>query len=134
MPATDLVPCFYKGQNFRWEQPVEFRTRAELHRIKKLKVGRFDQNGKIFLFRQAVGNTAKRPLDSPATARTILCFMKAHQDGAKLHYDVGPKGLKRHGLYHRRDEYGAMQIHSHMIRVSSRSLFNTQILPVRAIA
>lgn len=112
MAATDLVPCFYTGQNFRWEQPAEFRMRAELHKLKKLKLGRFDQNGKIFLFFKAIEQAAKRLWDGPLGVGNVLPFSKAHNYGDKLHYQV-PMAGDRTSRFDRR-----------MIQVSSRPKFS----------
>jgi hypothetical protein len=122
MPATDLVPCFYTGQDFRWEQPAEFRTRAELHRIKKFKVGRFDQNGSIFLFFKAIVNAAKKVWDGPLGVGNLIPFAKPNSSGDKLHYEIPMAGDR--GIFARH--------HRRFIRVSSRSLFNFQVLPIRA--
>lgn len=114
MATTDLVPCFYTGQNFRWEQPAELRTRAECHRIKKLKLGRFDQNGKIFLFFKAIVNAAKKVCDGPLGIGNVLPFAKAHNYGDKLHYEMPMAGDRSPFARHRRTR----------IEVSSRALFS----------
>jgi hypothetical protein len=47
--------------------------------------------------------------------------------GASFHYEMpmaGDVGLRRHGLFRRTNELGMVQIHSRIIRVSRRSLFN----------
>ncbi len=132
MPATDLVPCFYTGQDFRWEQPAEFRLRGDLHRIKKFKIGRFDQDGKIFLFFKRIETAARDMFYVPMSAKSILFFLKTRTDGTPLHYEMphaNDVGMRRHGLYRRDDE-----IRSHTISVSSRSLFNTQVLPMAVSA
>lgn len=122
MPATDLVPCFYTGQDFRWEQPAEFRLRAELHRIKKLKVGRFDQDGKIFLFARRIEAAARDMFSVPVSAKTILLFLKTRTDGAPLHYEIPHAGDRSIFARH----------HRHLIHVSSRSKFSVQAIPAIA--
>ncbi len=124
MPATDLVPCFYTGQDFRWEKPAEFRVRAELHRLKKAKLGRFDQNGRIFLFFKAVKEALQRLWDGPLGVGNLFPFSKPHCYGDKLHYETPMAGDRSIFARH----------HRKYIHVSSRSLFNHQILPVRATA
>jgi hypothetical protein len=114
MAATDLVPCFYTGQNFRWEKPAELRPRAELHRLKKLKLGRFDQHGKIFLFFKAIVNAAKSLWDGPIGIGNVLPFAKAHNYGDKLHYEMPMAGDKTAFARSRRKE----------LHPSSRAIFN----------
>lgn len=71
--------------------------------------------------------------DGPLGVGNLLPFAKPRSDGAKLHYEIPMAGdrslLHRHGLYHRRDEYGVMQVLGREISVSSRSLFSQQVLP-----
>jgi hypothetical protein len=124
MAATDLVPCYYTGQNYRWEKPAKLLPRLEVRRLKQCKLGQFIENGKIFLFFKAIVKEAKRIWDSPASAKTILMFIKTHQDGAKLHYEIPMAGDRSIFARHRRK----------LLHPSSRSLFNTQILPARASA
>jgi hypothetical protein len=119
MATTDLVPCFYTGQNFRWEKPAEIRTRADCHLQKKLKLGRFDQNGKIFLFYKAIVNAAKSVWDGPVGIGNLLPFAK-RSSGDKLHYETPMAGDRSIFARHRR----------HIIHVSHRSLFSRQALPV----
>lgn len=114
MATTDLVPCFYTGQNFRWELPAEFRTRAELHRMKKLKLGKFDQGGRIFLFFKAIVNAAKSLWDGPTGVGNLLPFAKAHNYGDKLHYQMPMAG----------DRSAFSRSHHKQINVSSRSAFS----------
>lgn len=128
MAATDLVPCFYTGQNCDCDPPARIHTRAEVRQFKEAKLGKFVSSGKFFMFFQMVAERLKQIWDGPIGIGNLLPFSKSKSTGDRLHYDMGPKGLARHGLYHRRDEDGAIQVHSHMIRVSSRSRFNRQML------
>jgi hypothetical protein len=114
MAATDLVPCFYTGQDFRWERPAELRTRAELHGLKKEKLGRFDQNGRIFIFFQKIAEWAEQWWDGPIGVGNVLPFSKAHNYGDKLHYEMPMAGDRTAYARHRRKE----------IHVSSRVLFS----------
>jgi hypothetical protein len=114
---TDLVPCFYKGQNFRWEHPAELRPRTELHRLKKLKVGRFDQDGTIFLFFKTIVNAAK-VWDGPLGIGNLLPFARTKNLGEKLHYEIPHAGDRSIFARH----------HRPLIHVSSRNLFSTQYL------
>jgi hypothetical protein len=114
MAATDLVPCFYTGQDFRWERPTEFRPRAELHRLKTLKLGRFDQHGKIFLFFKAITQKMQRFFDGPLGTGNVLPFAKVHNYGDKLHYQIPMAG----------DKTAFARSRSRNIQVSSRVLFS----------
>ena len=70
--------------------------------------------------------------DGPLGRGNVLPFSKLKNYGDLLHYEMpmaGDVGMRRHGLYRREDE-----IRSHTISVSSRSLFNRQILPMSATA
>jgi hypothetical protein len=125
---TDLVPCFYTGQNFRWERPVAFRVRAELHQLKKEKLGRFDQHGAIFLFFQKVVEHVVERWEGTPSAQNLLHFVRTHCEGDKLHYETPMAGdndlLHRFGMY-----FDGSRYVTRTIPVSSRSLFNVQILP-----
>jgi hypothetical protein len=127
MAATDLVPCFYTGQDYRVEKPAEVRTRAEVREWKRLKLGKFVENGKYFLFFKALMVKIARYWDGPIGVGNALPFAKAHNYGDKLHYEMPMAGdgtpLKRHNLYRRDD-----QLKSRTIHVSSRNLFAHQPL------
>ena len=114
MAATDLVPCFYRGQDFRWEKPAEFRTRAELHRIKKLKLGRFDQDGRIFLFFKAIVNAAKNIWNGPLGIGNLLPFSRLKNRGDKLHYETPMAG----------DKTAFARSRTREIHVSTRAMFS----------
>ncbi len=114
MAATDLVPCFYTGQDFRWEKPAELRPRAECHSIKKLKLGRFDQDGKIFLFFKSIVTSAKRAWDGPLGIGNLIPFARLKNEGDKLHYETPMAGDKTAFARSRRRE----------ISVSHRALFS----------
>lgn len=116
---SDLVPCFYTGQDFRWQKPAEFRLRAELHRIKKLKAGRFDWDGKIFVFYKRIETVAQGLFNGPMSAKNILAFLKTRTDGEKLHYETPMAGDR--GIFARH--------HRKFIHVSSRNLFSRQAIP-----
>jgi hypothetical protein len=79
-----------------------------------LKLGRFDQNGKIFLYFKAIVNAAKRVWDGPLGIGNVLPFAKAHNYGDKLHYEMPMAGDKTAFARSRRRE----------ISVSSRSAFS----------
>jgi len=69
--------------------------------------------------------------DGPIGVGNLLPFARLKNLGEKLHYEMpraGDRGMRRFGLYYNRKA----QLRTHMIRVSSRSLFSHQILPVRA--
>jgi len=134
MPLTDLVPCFYTGQIRLIQRPAELRPRAELHKMKAWKLGKFVDNGKAFLFFKRIEQAAVNLWNGPLGIGNLIPFARLHNYGDKLHYWIGPKGMKRHGLYHRRDEKGAMRIHDHKIYVSSRNLFSRQPIPAVPLA
>lgn len=125
MAATDLVPCFYTGQDYRWEKPAKVLLRSEVRELKKAKIGYFVENGKIFLFFNAMLHAAKKVWDEvrdgPLGRGNILPFARLHNHGDKLHYEVPMAGDRSVYARHRRK----------LIHPSSRSLFNHQILPAR---
>ena len=121
MAITDLVPCFYTGQNYRWEKPAKLLPRFELHEIKRMKLGKFIENGKVFLFLKQVIEVIRTPWnDGPLGRGNLIPFVKPHTSGDKLHYECPMAGDR--GIFARH--------HRRFIRVSSRSLFNFQVLPV----
>jgi hypothetical protein len=67
----------------------------------------------------------------------LIPFASLHNQGDKLHYEMpraGDVGMRRFNLYHRRDDAGAIRIHSREIHVSSRSLFSRQPIPAVRLA
>lgn len=119
MAATDLVPCFYTGQDYRFDKPAEVRTRAEVRQWKKQRLGKFVGNGKYFLFFKALIVKLARFWDGPIGVGNALPFAKAHNYGDRLHYEI-PRandiGMKRYGLYYREGK-----LLGRTIKVSSRS-------------
>ena len=124
MPATDLVPCFYTGQLRAVERPAEFRPRAELHELKKAKLGKFVDNGKVFLFFKAIKEAILKLWDGPLGVGNLLPFSKPHCYGDKLHYETPMAGDRSIFARH----------HRKLLHPSSRSFFRHQILPVRVSA
>lgn len=119
MAATDLVPCFYTGQDYRSEKPAELRTRAEVRAWKKQKLGKFVEHGRYFLFFKTLMVKLARFWDGPLGVGNLLPFAKAHNYGDKLHYEMpmaNDIGLRRHNLYRREGK-----LLSHQIQVSARS-------------
>jgi len=60
------------------------------------------------------------------SASIILQFIRTHCQGSRLNYEMpmaGDRGMRRYGLFQRRNERGAVQLRSHTINVSSRNLF-----------
>ena len=139
MATTDLVPCFYTGQDYRWERPAETRARHELRDLVKQKLGEFRQSGRIFLFFKRIKQAAAQLWDDSKFdigRGNLLPFAKAHNYGDKLHYEIpraGDKGMRRHNLYSRRDDKGIPQLESKQLRVSSRNLFASQPIPMRPL-
>lgn len=138
MAATDLVPCFYTGQDYRWERPAKVLTRADVRQLKTIKIGKFVESGKVFIFfKRLTHEEAIGFWDGPLGRGNILPFARPHNYGEKLHYEMpraGDKGMRRHGLYRRRDNHGVVQVHSKEISVSSRNLFCRQPIPARPLA
>jgi hypothetical protein len=124
MAASDPVPCYYTGQNYRWERPAEIHTRAEVRGFKKAKLGTFIENGKIFLFFKAIVNAVKTTWDGPLGRGLLIPFSKKRTTGDKLHYETAMAGDGNwiDGYTPRRRIY-----------VSSRSLFSNQVLPAARI-
>ena len=114
MATTDLVPCFYTGQNYRIEKPAQIRTRGEVREYKRQKLGEFKENGKIFLFFKRVSAKAKQLWDGLLGTGNLLPFFKCQNplmQPAKLHYEVPMAG-----------DAGLFQRHRrHLIQVSVRA-------------
>jgi hypothetical protein len=130
MAATDLVPCFYTGQNYRAEKPAEILVRSKVREFKKLKLGKFVDNGTKFLFSHCRIKKAAYS-EGPIGRGNLIPFARTHTLGEPLHYAIpmaGDIGLRRHGLFRRRNEAGVFHLHTHEIRVSARSLFSKQDL------
>lgn len=111
MAATDLVPCFYTGQNYRVEKPAELRVRSEVRELKKRNLGTFVHNGTLFLFSRAIVKKMSAPYDGPLGVGNLLPFAKENNYGDKLHYEIPHAGDR--GLFARH--------HRKLIRVSARS-------------
>jgi hypothetical protein len=65
--------------------------------------------------------------DGPLGIGNVLPFARLKNNGDKLHYEMpmaGDKGMRRHGLYYRKDE-----LRTHAIHVSSRNFFSRQLIP-----
>lgn len=124
MPATDLVPCFYTGQNYRTEQPAEIRIRLEVRELKRQQLGTFADNGRIFLFfKRLVIVREARFWEGPLGVGNALPFAR-QTDGSRLHYEIphaGDKGIRRHDLYRRTIDKKRVLLRSR-INVSSRKI------------
>ncbi|HET9320385.1 MAG TPA: hypothetical protein VFO27_11435 [Bryobacteraceae bacterium] len=124
MAATDLVPCFYTGQNYRTEKPAEVRVRSEVRELKKRKLGKFVANGTLFLFSRAIVKKMVAPYDGPLGVGNVVPFARLHNYGDRLHYEIpmaGDIGLRRHNLFRRTNEHGVSELRTRIIRVSARS-------------
>ena len=125
MAASDPVPCYYTGQNYRWEKPAKVLPRSEVRKLKNWKEGKFIENGKIFLFfKSIVVAVAEKVWDGPLGVGNLLPFSKPRCYGDKLHYETAMAGDGNwiDGYTPRRRIY-----------VSSRSLFSNQVLPAARI-
>jgi hypothetical protein len=107
MRDIDQVPCYFAGDLREARLPAEIRPRAELHRLKKAKLGRFVDRGKAFQF-----NVFKEEL--PLGLGNVLPFARLKNHGDKLHYETPMAG----------DRTAYARSHGRNIRVSSRVLFS----------
>jgi hypothetical protein len=115
MPANDPVPCFYTGQNYRWEKPAKVLPRSEVRKLKSWGEGKFIENGKIFLFAKSiVVAIAEKVWDGPLGVGNLLPFAKAHNYGDKLHYEMPMAG----------DRTAYARSFRKELHPSSRALFN----------
>jgi hypothetical protein len=81
--------------------------------------------------RTSIENMTRYLFDGPLGVGNLLPFSKPRSDGSKLHYAVpmaGDVGMRRHGLYQRRDEDEILRIFGRKINVSSRNLFSHQAI------
>lgn len=113
MPSTNLVPCFYTGQDYRREAPAESYTRDEVRKFKARGLGKFRDSGKVFLFSKSIASMTPKLWDGPLGIGNLLPFAKPHNQGDKLHYATPMAGDRTSFARHRR----------HIIRVSGRSQF-----------
>jgi hypothetical protein len=95
------------------------RSRAELHQLKQAKLGAFADHGRVFLYFKALAKDVLHLWDGPLGVGNLIPFVKPHTSGDKLHYETPMAGDR--GIFARH--------HRRLIRVSSRSRFNFQILP-----
>lgn len=124
MAETDQVPCYFTGQDYRWERPALIRTRAETHKLKKLQLGKFIEHGKIFLFFKRIEQAVRYLWDGPLGIGNILPFARLHNYGDKLHYETPMAGDRGCFARHR----------PRNLRVSSRNLFSHQPIPAVRLA
>jgi len=121
MAATDLVPCFYTGQDYRIERPADVLTRAEVRELKAQKRGMFIESGKIFLFSEKRQKGGQPFFDGWLGRGNILPFARVSNPICKpetINYPVPMAGDAGCFSRHRR----------RLIHVSGRSKF-PQILP-----
>lgn len=96
-------------------------SRAEVRELKAQKLGKFIASGKFFMFsRRHARKVAETTMhDVPATAKTILAFIKTSNNGDKLHYEIPMAGDRSLLARHTRP----------LIHVSGRNLFRHQLIP-----
>lgn len=107
MAATDLVFCFYTGQDYRVEKPAEVHVRSQVREFKEKGLGKFVDNGRVFLFSKAV---TKQLWDGAIGIGNLLPFARLHNYGDRLHYQTPMAGDRTTFARHRR----------HLIYVSGR--------------
>jgi len=115
MAATDLVPCYYTGQNYRSEIPAEVHPRAKVRDWKNRGLGKFIESGRIFLFAKRI---AKVFCDGVLGVGNLLPFAKFRSSGDKLHYEMPMAG-------HKTPYQRSLR---RLIHVSHRSYFSKQAI------
>jgi hypothetical protein len=136
MAATDLVPCFYAGQNYHVDLPAEHRLRSEVRECKRQKLGEFRENGKIFLFFKMLAQKAKQLWDGPLGIGNALPFFKVQNpllQPTKLHYSTpmaNDNGIRRWGLRSHRmpSAFATEVLTTRTLRVSARSRHSQQFI------
>jgi hypothetical protein len=122
MAATDLVPCFYTGQNYYVDPPAQRLMRSEVREMKRQKLGEFRENGKIFLFFKAIIERAKQVWDGVLGRGNALPFSRS-TDGRPFHYEIphaNDKGIRRWGFRERSSERDKKLRMRAPIKVSAR--------------
>jgi hypothetical protein len=114
MAASELVPCFYTGQNCDIHRPAKVETRGRCRELKKSGVGRFERNGKVFVFSQRIETAVQSIFNGPMSAKNVLAFLKTRTDGSPLHYEIPHAGDRTPYARSRR----------RLITISSRVLFS----------
>jgi len=104
----DLVNCFYTGQDYRVEKPAEVAARAKVREYKRMKIGKFIESGKVFLFFARL--RAKPEQSFRPSARTVLCYLKTNNNGDKLHYEIPMAGDRSVFDRHRPRNYFATRV------------------------
>jgi len=94
-------------------------TRAEVREFKNLKLGKFVENGKVFVFFKAIEQAAVWLWDGPLGIGNLLPFARLHNYGDKLHYEMPHAGDRSCFARHRERN----------IHVSGRNLFSRQPIP-----
>jgi|SRR3984957_11430632 len=126
MAATDLVPCFYTGQDYRWERPAKLEVRSRVRELKDANLGKFVENGKFFLLFKTIVQATTRAYNGPLGRGNLLPFAR-RTTGEPLHYSIpmaGDIGLRRHNLFRRADGKNVARLHGTVILVSTRNLFS----------
>jgi len=120
MAATDLVPCFYTGQNYRVEKPAEVHPRKAVREFKARGLGKFVDNGRLFLFFKMLRKQLWDGLLGTGNALPFARRQNPEMAPQKLHYATpmaNDVGIRRHGLYRSAD-----LLLRHRIRVSARKI------------
>lgn len=92
---------------------------------------------RVIQMREVAGVQLTRPIahgvwDGPIGVGNLLPFAKSNNRGDRLHYEIphaGDVGLRRHGLYSRKN-----RLHRHSIKVSTRSRRRGSPTPINATA
>lgn len=93
MPKTDLVPCFYWGQDSQNDEPAKTMLRSEVRELKKQNRGFFVNHGNAFLLSEETPYSYPQPgcdlLESSGPSEPCISFaeMQANvgivRDGVK---------------------------------------------------
>jgi hypothetical protein len=130
MASTDLVPCFYTGQNYRVEPPAQVLKRSEVRELKKQKIGKFIENGRLFLFFKALVKKAQRFFDGPLGVGNAMPFSRRTDPGQHFHYEIpraNDRGIRRWGFRSAASERNEKLL-TRTLRVSARSRHSQQFI------
>jgi hypothetical protein len=108
---SDLVPCYYTGQDYRREQPADLLPRHEVRKYKDQRLGKFIASGRFFLFfARRVVRVLRTVWEGRPSSQSILAFLKTNSYGDKLHYEIPMAGDRGTFARHRRRSYFAARI------------------------
>lgn len=93
MPKTDLVACFYWGQDSQNDEPMQVLTRAEVRQLKKDNKGYFIDHGVNFRLCQEIPVTVTgRPLGEDPSTSSNACISFSEM---QANVGIVPDNVKR---------------------------------------